>query len=450
MWKFWFGWIVFVVYGSLIPFEFHPLPLDIAMHKLLNAPMLNLGVDSRADWVANGVLYFPVGFFGSVALAGRTPSRGQGLLLAMLSFLFGVVLACAVEFAQTFFPLRTVSINDLLAEVIGTAFGALTAWFGIQHSLKLLRAFDLGGRVFGLRLLNFYALIFPALVLFPFDLLVSRAEWQAKLSGLQIGLWVAESARNVGGAKLIAKLALETVVVIPLGILWALWDRAVGTAPRPTTGFEIGLRSAFAGAIVGLLIEIAQLAMISGQSQGISVLTRAAGFALGATFWHFSSAWTVEGLRSELRKFSNLILTSVLLLLVAYNGAWRGPWLDFGRIWHRLATETSFVPLYYHYYTSELQATISLVAVSLCYAPFGLLGWAWHVRPGVVAILALALSGLMEFSKAFSNTTHPDPTNLWIAAAAAWLMQSLIGMVFSQPANIGAAVESVQSKRPAR
>ena len=57
----WLGWLVFVVYGSLVPLDYVALPLDHALAAFRNIPFLSLGLDSRADWVANGVLYAPLG-----------------------------------------------------------------------------------------------------------------------------------------------------------------------------------------------------------------------------------------------------------------------------------------------------------------------------------------------------------------------------------------------------
>jgi hypothetical protein len=103
-----------------------------------------------------------------------------------------------------------------------------------------------------------------------------------------------------------------------------------------------------------------------------------------------------------------------------------------------------FVPFYYHYFTTEMHAVISLTAVSLSYAPLGLLGWAWHVRPGVVATMALLLSALMETSKLLAEGTHPDPSNLWIAAAAAWLAQRLLHRLFDRPGRGGASLQAAR------
>src|SRR5207237_4364558 len=48
---------LFVIYGSLVPLTFHPRPLADAWAYFLAIPYLNLGIESRADWVRNIVVF---------------------------------------------------------------------------------------------------------------------------------------------------------------------------------------------------------------------------------------------------------------------------------------------------------------------------------------------------------------------------------------------------------
>src|SRR5258705_6225051 len=67
-------YLLFVVYGSLVPLEFHPRPLETAWRDFLAASYLVLGVESRADWVPNILLYMPLAYLLSAALAGGSRS----------------------------------------------------------------------------------------------------------------------------------------------------------------------------------------------------------------------------------------------------------------------------------------------------------------------------------------------------------------------------------------
>lgn len=446
----WMAWVGFVVYGSLVPLDFHPLPLDAAWQQLRQAPMLKLGIESRADWVANGVLYLPVGFLTTSVLMGRNAGLGRRGVAGLLGLAFGLALAVSVELAQTAFPPRTVSRNDLLAEAIGTALGMVGAWAAAGHFHLLLAGYGQGGALLAKRLAWFYVLAFPAMALFPFDLLVNLDEVQAKLQGPLVGLWLAESGLDMGVARLAAKLVVETLAVLPLGALWAAWRGA--SAPTGRASARPGLlQVALIGALLGLLIEAGQLAMASGQSQGLSVLTRATGFALGAIAWHNRQGMTPELLRARIRRFSMPLLGALLPLLVLYSGAWKGPWLAPERALMRLQEDTRFVPFYYHYYTTEMHAVISLTAVCLSYAPLGLLGWAWGSRRGAIATSAALLATVMEAAKLFAGSTHPDPTNVGIAALAAWITQALLERLFMVPRAAHAVTQGRTTKQaPAR
>ena len=118
------GYLLFVVYGSLVPLDFHYHPLNEAWAQFAHIPYLSLGVAERADWVANIVLYVPLAFF-FCAWSGRRSARWWS---ALSVFLVCATAAVAVEFTQIYFPPRTVSLNDIVAEVIGSIIGIAIWW----------------------------------------------------------------------------------------------------------------------------------------------------------------------------------------------------------------------------------------------------------------------------------------------------------------------------------
>ncbi|PWB59903.1 MAG: hypothetical protein C3F18_00525 [Nitrosomonadales bacterium] len=93
-----------------------------------------------------------------------------------------------------------------------------------------------------------------------------------------------------------------------------------------------------------------------------------------------------------------------------------------------------FLPFYYHYYTTEQAALLSLASVCLMYAPIGILAWASWNPPGLAMLLAALIAGFMETSKLFLETLHPDPTNLLIAGFSAWATAKLAMRLASAPA----------------
>ena len=55
----------FVVYGSLLPFEYTPLGIHEAIDRFCHVPLLELSAgQERADWLGTILFFVPVGFCG--------------------------------------------------------------------------------------------------------------------------------------------------------------------------------------------------------------------------------------------------------------------------------------------------------------------------------------------------------------------------------------------------
>src|SRR5437762_1424219 len=102
------AWGAFVVYGSLLPFDFASQPVAIAIERFRHIPSFVHDVGDRADWMANLLLYAPLTFLISAA-ANESRPRRQRLWRSVVVVVIGWLLATAVEFAQLFFPPRVVS-----------------------------------------------------------------------------------------------------------------------------------------------------------------------------------------------------------------------------------------------------------------------------------------------------------------------------------------------------
>ena len=413
------AYLAFVVYGSLVPLDYHPLPPGEAWQRFQQIPFLALGVGSRADWVANGVLYLPLGFLVMRALAGVAAPLAWALAVTLCA-----ALATGVEFAQLFFPPRTVSQNDLLAEFIGSALGASLALVLAHRIVRLREAWAVGGRRLGHHLLEVYAALYVALCFFPYDLLLSRQEVADKLASPSWSTFLVLQDRGLAPGLL--QLGVEIALVLPIGMGLA-WH--LRTPP---------LKAALYGLLLGGAIEIGQFFIASGISQGASVLSRGAGLALGAALAPALAAGGLAGTRAGLRRWSLPILCVYLPLLLFASSWFRGPWHGVdgaATIWAGLR----LLPFYYHYYTTEAVALFSLGSVALMYLPPAALGWARGLRPGVTLALVLALALVVETGKLFIDGQHPDPTNPIIAVAAAALALWLAGLATRLPASGGAA-----------
>lgn len=400
------GYLIFVVYGSLVPLDFNTLPLDQAWQRFRAVPFLQLGVESRADWIANGVLYMPLGFLGTRQLLHAGWPRWVSAATALV---LGAVVAVGVEFAQVFFPPRTVSLNDLLAEAIGLALGAASALASWRNAPARAMALQRTTHVLLAHGLQLYAAGYVAYSLFPYDVLISWGELEQKLDSDLWGWWLA----GLGGRPLIValQLVLEAALALPLGFL--LGQRASTRAPPSLP------RAALIGLALGLAIEVAQLFIASGVTQGASVLSRAVGVAAGLALWQRRGRLSLERVRQALRRHALVCAAAYLLLLVAVNGWFTFPWQGLGAASAQWS-ELRFLPFYYHYYTTEAHALTSLSAVAMMYLPVGVLAWSQRLSAAAAAVCAAVLCLAIETSKLWLAGLRPDPTNLLIAAAACW------------------------------
>lgn len=415
------AWAVFVTYGSLVPLEFKPNPH--AWQQFLHTPWLQLGVGSRADWVANILLYVVLAYFGAGAVWTLRATRSLRVVLLAIVLAACVALAVGIEFAQLYFPPRTVSLNDLLAEGLGTAIGAGLWFVSGKRVAAMWERFVIGGTNSIRALLALYALGYLGLSFFPYDFLVSSAELSAKLAkpdSFSIGPGLSCGSSFTCGVKLL----VEALLAVPFGLLLVLARRGRGSRPlAPGWGFA-------AGAALGIVVEGVQIVLASGTTQVVSVLTRAVGTGWGAMLAGSHPRRWLDYSPAAARRLVLVLLPVHLGLALALNGLLP---LRLQPEWAALEKLDGlrFLPFYYHYYTSETAAVRSLLFVAGSYAPIGVaaaIGWPAVPRRAafgaVLAALVLCLG--VEVLKLFSLGTRPDPTNLLIAAASAWLAHWIV------------------------
>jgi VanZ family protein len=110
-----FLYIMAVVYGSLYPWVFHSGPYAALRWLSLSSGSFLL------DFLANVVFYVPLGAAAFLAFGGGA----AGLFFA---FAVGFTLSFGVEEAQRHIISRVGDYNDILANSLGTAFGAMAAY----------------------------------------------------------------------------------------------------------------------------------------------------------------------------------------------------------------------------------------------------------------------------------------------------------------------------------
>lgn len=421
-----------IAYLSLVPFDYRPVPLGKAWEVFLHAPLLDLGIFARADWIANLLAYVPLGFFLAATFQGRRSL--QPLLAGVLSIGLAALLAAAVEFTQVFFPPRTVSRNDLIAELLGAAIGTVSWIFSSAHLAWWGRTLQRGGEEGKFAVLIAYAAGYLVLSLFPYDFVASASELTWKIDSKNYGLIFAPGqCTEIGRCTL--RVGVEVLAFAPIGLLWAMRRRRSSNASAG---------QAFAvGALLGLAIELGQFFLVSGISQGASVATRAVGFALGAIGHGALLSVEQASLVRSGKRASILLLAPYILMLLIAAGWWDARAISIQEALARVP-EFHFIPFYYHYYVPEAHAVASALMHLALYAPVGVGFWLLTGETTRsarwAALSAMLLAALVEASKAFLPGRHPDPTDALIAGAGAWLVFHVLRLAARKPEPTGISV----------
>jgi len=263
------AYLAFVIYGSLVPLDFQPLPLANAWAAFKDIRYLPLGVASRADWVANILLFVPLSFLW-LGVLWPTRHRAARLLAAVF-----VVLACAalgvlIEFLQLFFPPRTVSVNDVLAETLGAGVGVAAWWlWGTQVVAWFSRwsRAHLGHDV-AKQLLTAYLFLLLGYNVLPLDITINPVDLFHKWrEGRVIVLPFSASFPTIAQAAY--ELLTDIGIWVPAAFLW-----------RRSTGRSLGnVVSMTLLAAAGL--EFVQFFIFSRVTDVTDVITAGLGGAIG-------------------------------------------------------------------------------------------------------------------------------------------------------------------------
>lgn len=434
------AYALFVVYGSLVPLNFHPIPLSEAWNRFVNAPFLMLGIGSRADWVANLLLFVPLAFLGRSVCRPTAGQAGTAVLnLGLWSAC--TLLAAGIEFTQTYFPGRTVSLNDPLAESLGAAMGLalhrlagrpmlqwLSGWWGTE-----------AGRPLHTRLLHGYLVALLLMALMPLDLTLSPVEIYHKAKEGRVVL-LPFADLPTAPAQAVYDLLTDVLLWLPVGLLWRWSGR---------TPVQVLLR----GALVAGAVELLQLFVWSRVSSSTDMVTGALGCVLGALAAGWGrpamlagevAAGAAQGGAAALTPASNRAGADLAAaarlpwgwlclawLVVALAAFWFPFELRLDASWLQQRWQEAWREPFHNYYQgSEFHALNELLRKLLFFMPGGLL-WSLHAageypwrRPALMRAAAIVLplvAVLVEAGQLLMPGKYADVTDVAIESAGAWL-----------------------------
>src|SRR5450631_1531196 len=217
---------VLLAHLLFIPYVFSPLPFDETLRRFVHIPWLQLGSDQNVALVSRALMFAPLGLLLAAWVAPQ-PLRGIGLPALLVAALLGCLWAMGVNFAQLWFPSRTVSLNNLAAEFFGVIGGGLL-WNTLGATgLRWRRQLLSGGGVSLKAALSGYVVLYLVASLTPFDFVTNVAELAEKAASGLYGVWIAPG--SCGPAPCGLKFLSAMLVAAPCGWWFAARRRGAGT-----------------------------------------------------------------------------------------------------------------------------------------------------------------------------------------------------------------------------
>lgn len=422
LWLAGLGYLVFVIYGSLVPLNYRAMPLDAAVDAFRQIPWLQLGIGSRADWVANLLLFIPLVFIFTGALA-----HGRGVVVRLLASALvlaaGIGLSLGIEFTQLFFPQRTVSQNDIAAESLGAVIG-IVAWWAVGRRFLVWYESWLEVResaALSERLVWAYLVFVFAYNILPLDLTISAVEIFHKWREGKLIL-IPFSGLPADPAHALYEVITDALIWLPPAFIWRF------------RGGRTTAQAWWLGVVAALVLEVLQLFVYSRVSDVTDVITAALGAWVGAMLGARlgrRSTLTQAGTPSPvLSRLMPLVLAAgwvlVLMVLFWYPFDFR---TDGAFIRERMAF-LERVPFEVYYYGSEFRAITEVFHKVLFFAPLGVLlawfvvglPWLWRGYAAAASMTLIVMSALgIELGQTMLPGKIPDTTD--------WVLECLGGIL---------------------
>ena len=439
------AYIVFVIYGSLVPLEFRALTLDEAIAQFRQIRFLKLGIGSRADWMANLLLFIPLTFLWTGTLIHE---RGLStrLLLSFFVVFIAALLSVGIEFTQLFFPQRTVSLNDLYAEALGGVLGVAAWWLFGSRFADWLAGWQSAKSHLEItqRLTLVYLFLLFAYSLLPLDLTLSPVEVFHKFREGKLNLL--PFARLPGEpVQALYELASDSLLWFVPALLWR-W---------PGKASSMRVWAGMTGAV--LLLEILQLFVYSRVSDVTDIFTAAAGAAVGV--------WAANLLNKHARTHTIAGNSNFHVLPLLLAAGWIGViliafWYPFdfrtdgvflrSRLHHFLTR----VPFEAYYFGTEYRAITEVLHKVLFFIPLGaMLGWfvarlryIWRGYATLISLVLVAcIAGILVVGRLAQPEKNPDVMDIvlhWLGGFAGFIVSR---KMLSSPRALTGRIDDAQA-----
>ena len=444
------AYLLFVIYGSLVPLHYVPIGMEAATRAFLTAMSTGLDYSNRSDWAANVLLFVPLTFLAMANFSSRG-YRTSGVIVMLAAFSLSV----AIEYLQTFFPPREVSASDIVAETSGALLGVLL-WY--VSGRKLVGWGDSivapAARANQFRpLLQLYLAGIFIYGMLPLDLTLSVSEIFRKWRAGRVVLM--PFSFDQGGIAAIGYNLLSDVGMwIPVGFLWRL------SAPMRPVSIIVAITA------ISAAMELMKLFVESRISDSTHVILAVVGGASGIALARFFRPPVGPEERIGAAEPQLVLLWLVLCVIwlavlvqifwFPFNATW-----DLPSAWRRLQQAVTRAPFEVLFYQDYLQAFTDFIRRILFFAPLGALcgliqrtsvgRWlpARVVRWGVLAA-AVGVPVVIELGQLFLPQKTPDLTDTVLGIAGSLAGYGLIRRSRSTTRAENAAPVGVDARRDAR
>lgn len=264
-------WVVFagfVVLGSFYPFRFGTGTLSQAVTQWASFADV-----SKSDLAINLLAGFPIGFLGSLAVAGRSRRATRLVITTTIVLAFSVLLSTFVEIGQFWIEGRVSSRYDTVAQIFGACVGV---------GIAILRGDWLLDRIHHVRssvgrnaveaFLDLYLVGYLVFMLQPFVPAVSPTELASKwrsgaIEPIPFLVWLTDPW--VAGYTIVVCVS----TAIPVGFWFA---RRLATSPLP--------QCAIIAAISLAMLEVSQIAIELRTASADDAIWSAVGAICGVVF----------------------------------------------------------------------------------------------------------------------------------------------------------------------
>lgn len=411
-----FALMAFTVYVSLLPFRLQAVPWDVAWAHFTTVMTTWPRRVPRANFLANLLLFVPIGFgLAGAWLADQPHRRFVGaVLLALPSSL---VVSLGAEFAQEFAPRRVVSLLDVVAQTLGCGVGLVVWAMAGQSVTTWIR--ESRQRVHHDRLTRVvvaYAAVWVFANLAPFDITLDVGRLGRRLRDGSISIVPFAAPWT---PRLWWDVLVTAVSSVPLGL-------AAMFAGSGTAGARRGVVASLGWGVAGLAaVELAQVFIRSHAADATDLVSGTVGVLCGA--WvglrlRPTGPAQIAGSLSSRAWWAWLGLALWCGMLAGYH--WQP--FDFGLdpfLVRQKLGRISLVPFAGYRSGSDLGALNTLIAKIGMSMPLGAI--AAFGLPRVTPALAVACAvgagaifGVIELGQFFVPSRVPDLTDVWLGVAA--------------------------------